>query len=196
MSKLTSVSSLLTFRVGQYRFCVDAVEAAAIVQVPEIRSVPLTPRSIAGLFPYRDRVVVVVNLHRKLGLQDLAKLSGQIILVSIDGELKGFWVDEVLEILKITTLNGRSCPNSERTGYAATPSSKMRVSFFIPALKACSQRPIRRFWGVFWHPWPRAVRITVSPKTIQAMKARQAQTRRLPKPAKRTADAISRRTRG
>lgn len=35
MGKSTSVSSLLTFRVGQYRFCVDAVEAEAIVEAPE-----------------------------------------------------------------------------------------------------------------------------------------------------------------
>jgi chemotaxis signal transduction protein len=111
VSKPESVSSLLIFQVGQFRFCVDAVEAEAIIESPEISSVPMAPKSIAGVFSYRGSVAVVVNLRRKFGLPDPSKkLSGQIILTRIDEELKGFLVDEVLDILKNVDLKWQTLP--------------------------------------------------------------------------------------
>ena len=111
MSKPESVSSLLSFQVGQFRFCVDAVEAEAIIESPEISSVPMAPKSIAGVFSYRGSVAVVVNLRRKFGLPDPSeKLSGQIVLTRIDEELKGFLVDEVLDILENVDLKWQTLP--------------------------------------------------------------------------------------
>ena len=111
MSKPESVSSLLTFQVGQFRFCVDAVEAEAIIESPEINTIPMAPKSIAGVFSYRGSVAVVINLRRKFGLPDPSKkLSGQIILTRIDEELKGFLVDEVLDILENVDLKWQALP--------------------------------------------------------------------------------------
>ena len=111
MSKPESVSSLLTFQVDQFRFCVDAIEAEAIIESPEINTVPMVPKSIAGVFSYRGSVAVVVNLRRKFGLPEPSyKISGQIILTRIDGELKGFLVDEVLDILENVDLKWQTLP--------------------------------------------------------------------------------------
>lgn len=111
MSKPESVSSLLTFQVGQFRFCVDAVEAEAIIESPEINTIPMAPKSIAGVFSYRGSVAVVVNLRRKFGLPDPPKkLTGQIVLTRIDEELKGFLVDEVLDILENVDLTWQVLP--------------------------------------------------------------------------------------
>jgi purine-binding chemotaxis protein CheW len=111
VSKPKPVSSLLTFKVGQFRFCVDAVDAEAIIEAPEITTVPMAPKSIAGVFSYRGSVVVVVNLRRKFGLPEPSKkLSGQIILSRIEEELKGFLVDDVLDILENVDLEWQALP--------------------------------------------------------------------------------------
>ena len=90
--------SLLSFSVGPYFFCVPAVDVASIITPPTIHSIPLSPNSIAGMFPHRGDVAVVVSLRSKFGLpdhQDMA--SGQLILSNLGSGLKAFWVDEVLE---------------------------------------------------------------------------------------------------
>ena len=99
MSQSQQDISLLTFQVGPYRFCVNAVEAESIIAKPQIRSIPGMRGSVAGVFSHRGNVIVVVNLRIKLGLQEFAsKKSGQLITASINGEPKGFWVDEVLDL--------------------------------------------------------------------------------------------------
>jgi nucleoid-associated protein YgaU/chemotaxis signal transduction protein len=111
VSKSQQSSSLLSFRVGPFYFCVDAVDAEAIIEMPQISPVPMMPKSIAGIFSYRGSVAVGISLRRKFGLQDPEhKLSGQILLSRIDNELKGFQVDEVLDLLDDKDLKGQALP--------------------------------------------------------------------------------------
>ncbi|CAB1062217.1 Uncharacterized protein with LysM domain, COG1652 [Olavius sp. associated proteobacterium Delta 1] len=102
---------MLTFRVGPYRFCVNAVEAEAIIEMPRIKSVPGAPRSVAGVFSHRKKITVVVSLRRKFGLQDPdPQISGQLIVALINGEPKGFWVDEVLDLHQNSDLQWQKLP--------------------------------------------------------------------------------------
>jgi chemotaxis signal transduction protein len=105
------VSSLLTFRVGPFRFCVDGVEAEAIIEKPRIRSVPGTPRSIVGVFSHRGSITVAVSLRRKFGLPDPNQDNfGQLIVARIADEPKGFWVDEVLDLHQDSNLQWQRLP--------------------------------------------------------------------------------------
>jgi chemotaxis signal transduction protein len=115
VSRKKQVSSLLTFRVGPFRFCVDAVEAEAIIEKPHIRSVPGTPRSIVGVFSHRGRIAVAVSLRPKLGLPDPGQDdSGQLIVTWIADEPKGFWVDEVLDLHQDPDLQWQNLPDLQK----------------------------------------------------------------------------------
>jgi len=91
-------NSLLSFFVGPYNFCVPAVDVESIIIPPAIHAIPLSPNCIAGMFPHRGDIAVVVCLRKKFGLDERQHVaSGQLILSKISSGLKAFWVDEVLE---------------------------------------------------------------------------------------------------
>ena len=104
-------NSFLTFRVGPYHLAVPAVDAEAIITMPEIRSVPLTPDSVSGVFSHRGKITVVISLKRKFGLKESDNRSaGQLIISQISTGLTGFKVDEVLDIIPAAELNFSTLP--------------------------------------------------------------------------------------
>ncbi|MBW2250014.1 MAG: chemotaxis protein CheW, partial [Deltaproteobacteria bacterium] len=104
-------NSFLTFRVGQYCLAVPAVDAEAIITMPEIRSVPLTPDSVAGVFSHRGKITVVISLKRKFGMRESDDRSaGQLIISRISTGLTAFMVDEVLDIIPASGLNFSTLP--------------------------------------------------------------------------------------
>ena len=104
-------NSFLTFRVGPYCLAVPAVDAEAIITMPEIRSVPLTPDSVAGVFSHRGKVTVVISLKRKFGIKESDDTSaGQLIISRLSTGLTAFSVDEVLDIISASGLNFSTLP--------------------------------------------------------------------------------------
>jgi chemotaxis signal transduction protein len=104
-------NSFLTFRVGPYCLAVPAVDAEAIITMPEIRSVPLTPDSVAGVFSHRGKITVVISLKRKFGMKESDDRSaGQLIISRISTGLTAFKVDEVLDIIPASRLNFSTLP--------------------------------------------------------------------------------------
>ena len=104
-------NSFLTFRVGPYCLAVPAVDAEAIITMPEIRSVPLTPGSVAGVFSHRGKVTTVISLKRKFGMKESDDRSvGQLIISQVSTGLTGFRVDEVLDIISASELNFSTLP--------------------------------------------------------------------------------------
>ncbi|MDY6791074.1 MAG: chemotaxis protein CheW [Thermodesulfobacteriota bacterium] len=104
-------NAFLTFRVGPFCLAVPAVDAEAIITMPEIRSVPLTPASISGVFSHRGKITVVISLKRKFGLKESDDRSaGQLIISRLNSGLKAFRVDEVLDIIPASGLNFSTLP--------------------------------------------------------------------------------------
>ena len=90
---------------------VPAVDAEAIITMPEIRSVPLTPGSVSGVFSHRGKIAVVISLKRKFGLKESDDRSaGQLIISRLNSGLKAFRVDEVLDIIPASELNFSTLP--------------------------------------------------------------------------------------
>ena len=111
MDKTQHDNSFLTFRVGPYHLAVPAVDAESIIIMPKIRSVPLTPGSVAGVFSHRDKITVVISLKRKFGMKEPDDESaGQVIISQINTGLTGFKVDEVLDIIPAAELNFSTLP--------------------------------------------------------------------------------------
>lgn len=104
-------NSFLTFRVGPYCLSVPAVDAEAIITMPEIRSVPLTPDSMAGVFSHRGKITVVISLKRKFGMKESDdRTAGQLIISRVSTGLTAFKVDEVLDIIPASELNFSTLP--------------------------------------------------------------------------------------
>ncbi|MCP3901171.1 MAG: LysM peptidoglycan-binding domain-containing protein [Desulfobacteraceae bacterium] len=98
MSENQEKKMFLPFRVDEYQFAVSAEEIESIVEFSEYRSVPLTPESFLGVFSHHNKVVSLISLKRKFGIDEDTN-SGSIILTQIGSTIVGFHVDEIYKLI-------------------------------------------------------------------------------------------------
>jgi purine-binding chemotaxis protein CheW len=97
----------LTFQLGNEEFGIRVLKVREIMGLQEITAVPQTPAHIKGVINLRGKVIPVIDLRLKFGLQNAE--YGQrtcIIVAQVQGEsgpiLMGVVVDGVSEVLNLT----------------------------------------------------------------------------------------------
>ena len=102
-ASLEDEEQLVVFRLGQEEFGVPIDSVQEIVRVPELLThVPKAPAFVEGVINLRGTVLPVIDLRRRLGLQDAERSDRQRIMVFvIDRVCTGFIVDSVAEVLKV-----------------------------------------------------------------------------------------------
>ena len=93
---------LVTFQIGNEEFGVDILKVHEINRVIQVTKVPNAPGYVEGVINLRGKVIPIVNLRLKLGLQKKQEdKNTRIIVVELDGKTIGFLVDAVSEVLRI-----------------------------------------------------------------------------------------------
>jgi purine-binding chemotaxis protein CheW len=94
---------VVVFRLGKEEFGVPINSVQEIVRVAEeLTRVPKAPPCVEGVINLRGAVLAVMDLRRRLGLEQVERSDQQRIMVFlIDGARTGFIVDSVVEVLKI-----------------------------------------------------------------------------------------------
>lgn len=103
---------VVVFRLGKEEFGVPIDSVQEIVRVPDVLThVPKAPASVEGVINLRGAVLPVIDLRRRLGLEQLERSDRQRIMVFlIQGVRTGFIVDSVAEVLKVHKSNIEAAP--------------------------------------------------------------------------------------
>ena len=97
------VLQLVTFRLGDEEFSLDILKVQEIIRHMDLTRVPRTPEFVDGVINLRGRVIPVLDLRKRFGMQGQDKTSDtRIIVVDVDGRTVGFKVDAVSEVLRIS----------------------------------------------------------------------------------------------
>ena len=97
-----SLLQLVTFRVAGEEFGIDILSVQEIIRTMEITKVPRAPMIVEGVINLRGKVIPIVGLRKKFGLEVKPYDSKtRIIVVDLRGTVVGFVVDEVSEVLRI-----------------------------------------------------------------------------------------------
>lgn len=93
---------LVSFKISNEEFGVDILCVQEINRMLQITKMPNTPEFIEGVINLRGRVIPVLDLRVKLGMQRIEHdKNTRIIVVELKGKTIGFIVDEVSEVLRI-----------------------------------------------------------------------------------------------
>jgi purine-binding chemotaxis protein CheW len=93
---------LVSFKVGDAEFGVDILRVQEINKMMELTVVPNTPPFVEGVVNLRGRIIPVINLRSRLGLDEKDyDTETRIIVVDLHDKTIGFIVDEVKEVLRI-----------------------------------------------------------------------------------------------
>jgi purine-binding chemotaxis protein CheW len=100
----SDVTRLVTFRLGDDLFAapIDVVERVLRYQAP--RSMPNVPAWIAGVIEYNARIVPVIDLRRRFGLEPVPPTPQMRLLVlATADEWAAVLVDAVLDVRSVTS---------------------------------------------------------------------------------------------
>jgi purine-binding chemotaxis protein CheW len=98
----------LTFHLDSEEFGIRVLQVREIMGLQDITAVPQTPHHVKGVINLRGKVIPVLCLRAKFGLQPVAYTARTcIIVVQVRGEQGplqvGIVVDAVSEVLNVTT---------------------------------------------------------------------------------------------
>jgi purine-binding chemotaxis protein CheW len=124
-SQLASVSAsqtdarsgkYLTFQLGREEFGIRVLKVREIMGILEITAVPQTPAHVKGVVNLRGKVVPVIDLRLKFGLQAADYTQRTCIIVTqVKGEsgliLMGVIVDGVSEVLNLAPADIEDTPD-------------------------------------------------------------------------------------
>lgn len=94
---------LVSFSLGDEEFGVHVLKVREIIRMPEVTRVPNTPPYVEGVINLRGKVIPVMSMRKRFGLemQDFDSRT-RIMVMDVDGELMGFIVDAVSEVIRIS----------------------------------------------------------------------------------------------
>jgi purine-binding chemotaxis protein CheW len=108
----------VNFRLRDEEFGVDIGSVREITKVADITHIPEAPSFVYGVTNLRGQVITVIDLARQFGLSPRQELpeTARIVVTEIRGQTVGMLVDEVPEVLKITSENIEPAPELIQTG--------------------------------------------------------------------------------
>lgn len=95
---------LVSFILDQEEYGVEVLKVREIIRMPNITRVPNTPHYVDGVINLRGKVIPIISLRKRFSLEVAENDSRtRIIVMDMTGELTGFIVDSVVEVIRITS---------------------------------------------------------------------------------------------
>lgn len=98
-SKPEETIQLVVFGLASEEYVFDISKVREIVKVKEITRIPNAPSYVKGVINLRGKIIVVIDLGKKLGLKSELTESTRIIILEIADRTAGVIVDSVSEVL-------------------------------------------------------------------------------------------------
>jgi len=93
---------LVGFHVGGEEFGLDILRVQEIIRLQELTRVPNSNESMDGVMNLRGKIIPVVALRKRFGLEQVpADKQNRIVVVEIRGAVLGLIVDSVSEVLRL-----------------------------------------------------------------------------------------------
>ncbi len=106
----------LTFRLANEEYGLEILKVQEIIRMQAVTRVPRTPDYVRGVINLRGKVIPVIDLRKKFGLESAQDTEKTCIIVvqiaSGDGKVvMGIIIDEVKEVLDIKAENIEETPS-------------------------------------------------------------------------------------
>jgi purine-binding chemotaxis protein CheW len=93
---------LVSFNLDQEEYGVDVLKVREIIRMPIVTRVPNTPPYVEGVINLRGKVVPIISMRKKFSLTESENdKQTRIMVMDMEGELMGFIVDAVSEVIRI-----------------------------------------------------------------------------------------------
>jgi purine-binding chemotaxis protein CheW len=111
---------LVSFQLGDEEYGVDILKVQEINRMLAISKIPRAPEFIDGIINLRGKVIPIINLRKRFGLEKKANdKQTRIVVVNINGKVVGIVVDSVSEVLRMPSNTIEPPPSVVSSGAGA-----------------------------------------------------------------------------
>ena len=97
------IIQLVSFELDKEEYGIEVLKVREIIRMIPITNMPNSPPHVEGIINLRGKIIPVVSMRKKFGLPELESGSQtRIVVMDICGELMGFIVDSVSEVIRIS----------------------------------------------------------------------------------------------
>ncbi len=108
---------LVSFNLDQEEYGVDVLKVREIIRMPIVTRVPNTPHYVEGVINLRGKVIPIISMRKKFGLMEVDNdKQTRIMVMDVGGDLMGFIVDAVSEVIRISGSEIQPSPAVVATG--------------------------------------------------------------------------------
>jgi len=94
---------LVSFNLEKEEYGINVLMVREIIRMLNITRVPNTPQYVEGVINLRGKVIPIISLRKKFDLMEAEHdKRTRIMVMEVVGELMGFIVDEVSEVIRIS----------------------------------------------------------------------------------------------
>ena len=92
---------LVSIELAGQAFGIPVEQVRDVLAPPRMTPIPLAPPEVAGALNLRGRIVVAIDLRKRLGLPPVAEgARGMCVVIEFEEELYSFLVDRVGDVLR------------------------------------------------------------------------------------------------
>lgn len=94
---------LVSFHLAGEEYAIEILRVQEIIRMQDLTRVPNSPAFVEGVINLRGRVIPIVSLRKRFGLDPIpADKNTRIVVVEVHGTVVGLVVDSVSEVLRIS----------------------------------------------------------------------------------------------
>ncbi len=96
------IVQMAAFQVGSEDYVIDIMRIKEIINPQKITPVHDDTGLLEGVINLRGSIIPVIDLRKRFGLSPSERpKASKIIIAVVDDRVVGFWVDEVMEVIRI-----------------------------------------------------------------------------------------------
>jgi purine-binding chemotaxis protein CheW len=116
-TKHDELIQLVSFMLDGEEYGVEVLKVREIIRMPTITTMPNTAQHIEGIINLRGKVIPIISMRKRFGLFESDNDSQtRIIIMDVDGDLTGFIVDAVSEVIRIRSSEIQPPPTMVSSG--------------------------------------------------------------------------------
>ena len=103
---------LVSFHLDNEEYGVEVLKVREIIRMVNITHMPNTPHYVEGIINLRGKVIPIISMRKRFGLMESEHNNhSRVIIMDIGGEMIGFTVDAVSEVIRVSSSEVQPTPS-------------------------------------------------------------------------------------
>lgn len=102
---------VVTFKMGKEIYGIDIFKVKEVLSMMDVTAIPNAPDFVKGVVQVRERVIPIIDLRKRLGLEKASGAKSRIVILDLERPI-GFVVDEIDKVVNLKQAQIEAVPDA------------------------------------------------------------------------------------